>query len=657
MDGWLNWIRELIQAMFAARTLGVMLWIGLAVLTGTLVVLMRSRWGQVKPIWKCMLLSVLAHILLGGYAWGTKLIFQVDKRSESAAPVSVVVHDPVSENETATSEFNGSQTPWEKFSTEPASSEIASEPEKLSAAFDYTASRPQTEVRELESRKINGQVAPGETYENTNFKPTESNVHQIQNAAIEATPAQPQSRQNDAATEQVQLNHASDIQKIDTNSDLVDGERTFDNQRSVEDIQSRLKSLENGLDSPDSTDNLKSSNLPFDANGNSNPNSSVQSKTPSRNEEIEPNRLSQKTRRLGDGQLLPSVYRNRMPDSRTAFALSVGATVESELAVENALRWLSSNQELDGRWDASAAGAGIENKVLGHDRLNAGAQADTGVTGLALLSFLAAGNTHLEGPYRETVKKGLSFLCASQMSNGSFQGDSRLFAQMYCHSIALLCVSEAYSMTGDPHLKPFVERGVAYSVGAQNRNDGGWRYQPGDLGDMSQFGWQVMALASARNGGINVDDSVFAGMNAFLNSCTSGRHRGLASYRPSEAVSPTMTSEALVCRCFLHTEISDQMIEEATSQINPNDATNGRINFYYWYYATLALHQTGGEKWETWHPKLRDRLVELQQNAGKDSGSWDPNGLWCGYGGRVYSTAMATLSLEIYYRYLPVMRR
>ena len=63
------------DSIFSARTLGLMLWVGLGVLTVSLLILMRTRWGQAKPLSKCVALSVFAHILLAGYAYGTRLIF------------------------------------------------------------------------------------------------------------------------------------------------------------------------------------------------------------------------------------------------------------------------------------------------------------------------------------------------------------------------------------------------------------------------------------------------------------------------------------------------------------------------------------------------------------------------------------------------------
>lgn len=112
----------------------------------------------------------------------------------------------------------------------------------------------------------------------------------------------------------------------------------------------------------------------------------------------------------------------------------------------------------------------------------------------------------MEGKYQVNVQHALEFLIRSQAPDGNLFGDAKVFARMYCHSMALLALSEALAVTGDERLKDAVERGVIYSARSQNRTDGGWRYQPGDRGDMSQFGWQVMAMHSAS---IDLDKSWF----------------------------------------------------------------------------------------------------------------------------------------------------
>jgi len=81
-----------------------------------------------------------------------------------------------------------------------------------------------------------------------------------------------------------------------------------------------------------------------------------------------------------------------------------------------------------------------------------------------------------------------------------------------------------------------------------------------------------------------------------------------------------------------------------------------QIDFYYWYYATLAMFQMGGDYWRQWNKHMKAALVNHQRQSGDEAGSWDPIGAWGFAGGRVYATAINTLSLEIYYRYARVFR-
>ena len=76
------------------------------------------------------------------------------------------------------------------------------------------------------------------------------------------------------------------------------------------------------------------------------------------------------------------------------------------------------------------------------------------------------------------------------------------------------------------------------------------------------------------------------------------------------------------------------------------------INLYLWYNCTMAMFQVGGKPWERWNRAVRDRVIGLQvQGEGCDRGSWPPDDQYGTQGGRVYSTALAVLTLEVYYRF------
>jgi hypothetical protein len=351
---------------------------------------------------------------------------------------------------------------------------------------------------------------------------------------------------------------------------------------------------------------------------------------------------------------VPEIYRLRVAPNRAKVAREHGATPETEKAVKAGLRWLAANQEADGRWDARRHGAGRELLVAGRNRQGAGIHADTGVTGLALLAFLASGHTHREGEYQANVRRGLEYLLGQQGSDGNLGGKAKTFAFMYCHAMATFALSEAYAMTKDDRLRGPVRRAVAYTLAAQNQTSGGWRYKPGDPGDTSQLGWQLMALKSAELGGIPIPRRTQQGIHRFLNSASYGQYGGLVAYRPSESPSRAMTAEALVCRQFLGVPPSNPACREAADYLLGELPGQGEANLYYWYYATLGMYQMQGVHWRQWKDALQTTLPARQQKTGSLAGSWDPDTRWAGYGGRVYSTALATLCLEVYYRFLPL---
>lgn len=360
-------------------------------------------------------------------------------------------------------------------------------------------------------------------------------------------------------------------------------------------------------------------------------------------------------------------YALRSAPGRLGLIEMQGGNVQTEAAVTAALQWLAAAQSPDGHWDADRFGAGRELAVLGHDRHGAGRNADTGIAALALLAFLGAGHSHQAGDYQSTVHRGLEFLLRTQATDGNIFGSAEFYAQMYCHSMATFALGEAAAMTSDEQLRPAVSRAVNYSIRAQHPSTGGWRYRPGDMGDTSQLGWQMMALASAERAGMKVPRQTWSGVEQFLQSVRRGKNGGLASYRPDSRASTSMTAEALYCRLLLaerlDNDVDESAMAEATGHLLGSLPDGGRINLYYWYYATLALHhrqQDGNQAaaaWHAWNDALTAVLLSKQVSDGPEAGSWNTDCLWGGYGGRVYTTAMSTMCLEVYYRYAPEPRR
>ena len=365
---------------------------------------------------------------------------------------------------------------------------------------------------------------------------------------------------------------------------------------------------------------------------------------------------------------VPEIYRSRLDPNRSALAQRAGATRASEQAVERALDWLSRHQDADGGWDGRTARQADGTPIPGDDDFTVHCppgdlcpgecfywEADTALTGLALLSYLGAGYTHADGVYADTVAKGLEYLINAQKPDGDLRGKSKAVG-MYCHAMAALALCEAYALTADQRLRGPAERAVAFLVKAQAPNGLGWRYAPrAPVGDTSILGWAVLVLKSAKYAGLAVPRAAEAGAVAWLDRVADGDSGGLARYQPTKAPSETMTAEAWACRLFLGAGGRGADAAEAASYLMAHRPDRGAYNIYYWYYGTLAMYLHGGPDWPRWNVQVREELVRRQKTKGHQTGSWDPDESPDGSrGGRLYSTALSALTLEVYYRYLPL---
>jgi hypothetical protein len=355
---------------------------------------------------------------------------------------------------------------------------------------------------------------------------------------------------------------------------------------------------------------------------------------------------------------VPVPYRLRGTEERAAATRRFGGNAQSERAVERSLEWLARVQSAEGYWDASEFGAGSTREEGTGDQKqtfnDVGRDADAGLTGLSLLAFLGRGHTLNEGQYRDTVERGLRWIVSQQRSNGALGGEAGVTDFAYCHAMATFALAEAYALSDKSDaewLRLPVQRAVQHSLDTMTP-DGGWRYQKGQAdGDMSIFGWQLMALKSAELGGITVPKAVQDKMVKFLIARSLGPAGGLAGYRAGDRPSPSMTAEALYCKQRLGISRDNPACSEAVAFLQRSLPQRTQMNYYYWYYGSLAMRQYGGDDWTRWNDVLRDLLVQEQITSGSLAGSWDPNDPWGRFGGRIYSTALATLCLEVYYRY------
>ncbi|HUT09444.1 MAG TPA: hypothetical protein VMY42_03025 [Thermoguttaceae bacterium] len=655
---------QLLEFLTGKDLLVGLLWAGLAALTITLVVLMHTRWGQTRPLLKCVILSLGAHALFVAYTTTVILAFDPAEGKEDQEEVMQVSFvEALSESSADNPDSTAEGKPWERLIHDEVLRPEVIDPRREEP--DPSA-QPQREYR---PRLASLPWEPRPDYPDSAEPPLpEPELPELERPQEDRLPQGPEPDGIDVPS--YQPRESPELPTPDRPAPelppLLIGSRP-DLARSSPPPNPYVPGE---LDVPSTPRVSNAANVPqpeFTLPGR-------QEWMPSRPAEpagLPPDNsdgqdppdapdVGTKIALAGQGlqqkteQQVPNIYRLRTAPDRTSVAERLGATRESEEAVKAALNWLATIQKPDGRWDASEHGAGREQFVAERNRQGAGIEADTGVTGLALLAFLASGHTHREGPYRENVRLALQYLVRVQASDGNLAGNATVYARMYCHSMAAFALSEAYGMTNDQRLYPSVRRAVNYTIAAQDPSGGGWRYNPGDPGDTSQCGWQLMALKSAELAGIPIPVQTRNGLIRYLRKAASGTHGGKSSYRPGERVSRAMTAEALVCWQFLGMPREHPAGNEAGDFLLGELPDQGTANLYYWYYGTLGMYQLQGAYWQPWNEALQKTLVQSQRKTGTVAGSWDPDTVWGPYGGRIYSTALATLCLEVYYRFLPL---
>ncbi len=413
----------------------------------------------------------------------------------------------------------------------------------------------------------------------------------------------------------------------------------------------------------------------------------------------------------------PSPYRSRKLGGEGGGGTpSTLPTQGTEKAVLEGLRWLVRHQNADGSW----GGEEIRQRCtpgrpcipLDHALTP---HFNEGLTGLALLSFLGAGFSHqskqvigdkaMGKRYQlgSVVKNGLRWLKDRQREDGSFAATPGL---LYNDILATMAMTEAYGLTHSRAWKEPAERGIQFLIKAQKPDPDdpaglwGWRYlsraqidddrSAGRItdaehyvklrdADISVTCWVVMALKSAEMSGIEVPHEAYDGAMAFAEWVSTPD--GLAGYLSPEGAgqritgrgdeftyhTATMSALSMLVRTFSQKSLEDPFLEAAARQIVKDLPVVSKdklsIDYYYWYYASLALNQFDGpdsprrtnEYWGPWNEAMVKALLELQdRNAERDvcsRGGWLVDDRWSHAGGAVYNTAINTLTLEVYYRY------
>ena len=349
-----------------------------------------------------------------------------------------------------------------------------------------------------------------------------------------------------------------------------------------------------------------------------------------------------------------------------------------EQALRDGLEWLKNHQSPDGSWDCDGFSANC-GKIGSNTCDGPGhAQHDVGTTALALLAFLGEGNTTTEGMYKEVVAQGIKWLRDQQDPDSGLIGEKSSHEFLYNHSLAALAICEAYYASKSPLLKKTAQDSINYIQRARNPY-GAWRYDVPPIGDndTSVTGWMVFALAAAKDADLEVDMGAFDGALSWVEEVTdtqTGRvgydsfgslsSRTVANEHFPREKGEAMTAVGMLCRIFIANVKGEDFTQmdlldkhaELLKRTPPEwDPDGFGCDMYYWYYGTYAMFQMGGAHWRAWEGAMQKAVVESQRKDGDEKGSWDPIGPWGYAGGRVYSTAIMTLSIEVYFRYARVL--
>lgn len=340
---------------------------------------------------------------------------------------------------------------------------------------------------------------------------------------------------------------------------------------------------------------------------------------------------------------------SRNPGARGSMLAAHGGNGQTEEAVMRALRWLKKNQSQDGSWP----------------------NVRPAMTAMALLTYLAHGETPASEEFGYTVESAIRFLVQSQGADGGFNGRD---GHDYTHPIVAYALCEAYAMTKVPMIKYAAEKALVRVVQGQHPS-GGWDYNLGqtERDDTSYMGWCAQALKAGFLAKIDVpglEDAKKKAIKGFQKNYGKGSdYSGGFGYTGPDA-NHGLTGVGVLCMQLLGAAKSPEVtgglatLEKSTVIWGEGGVHNSN---YYWYYITQAKFHAGGDVWNRWNKMFSPVLVKNQTvlpkeqsgyvdhtGAPRDIGMWEmPKNIAGHSDGVVMDTCLAALQLQVYYRYLP----
>jgi hypothetical protein len=302
--------------------------------------------------------------------------------------------------------------------------------------------------------------------------------------------------------------------------------------------------------------------------------------------------LSKNVQMIKSPVVIKGIIAGRTPTGIGNALDTYGAPHGSEQSVLRALRWLKKNQNDDGSWDKTKPA----------------------MTSLALLVYLAHGETPSSEEFGYTVRKGTEWLIANQTVDGHFKGRDN---HDYCQPIAAYALSELFALTKIPMVGEAATKALDVVIKGQNAS-GGWNYncKPSDRDDTSYMGWCAQALKAAKLANLEVDGLEEARKQSIKGFQKNYREAdGYGTFGYTAPGNSGLTGVGVLCLQLLGRADSREVrnglnsLERATFNWDGGGIYNKN---YFWYYITQAKFHAGGDTWDNWNKKFSTVLIGNQ---------------------------------------------
>jgi len=315
-------------------------------------------------------------------------------------------------------------------------------------------------------------------------------------------------------------------------------------------------------------------------------------------------------------------------------------TEAAEKSIEKGLAYLARTQSRDGSWRTGSSYGSYP----------------TTMTSLAGLALMAGGSTPVEGPYARNVRKALDYvLSCADPKTGLIARQGEEQRPMYSHGFAMLFLAEAYGMEQDAtrqaRIKRVIEKAAELTARSQSK-DGGWLYTPDSGGDEGSVTvTQIQGLRAARNAGIKVPRETIDKAVLYIEKSENPDGGIRYTARGGGSSRPPITAAA-VAVLYNAGEYENPVAERCLAYMK-NLMKGGRHSFgghqfYTMLYLGQAMYLSSEENWRMYFPETRDDLIRTQAA----DGSWNGDNV-----GPTYGTAIALLTLQLPYKYLPILQR